>query len=70
MTTKTDLATSSSKMHNREGANNSLHFLDVLLEKEGADFLPAFTGNQHLLGNKSVGIPLAQRQEILALLKL
>ena len=33
------------------------------------DFLPAFTGNQPLLVNTPVGIPLAQRQERLALLK-
>ena len=33
------------------------------------DFLPAFTGNQPLLVNTSVGIPLAQRQERLALSK-
>ena len=41
-----------------------------LVEKEVLDFLPAFTGNQRLLVNTSVGIPLAQRQERLALLKL
>ena len=49
--------------------NNSLNFLDVLVEKDALDFLPAFTGNQRLLVNTSVGIPLAQRQERLALLK-
>ena len=37
--------------------------------KRALDFLTTFTGNQRLLGNTSVGIPLAQRQERLALLK-
>ena len=48
--------------------NNSLHFLNVLVEKKGTGL--AFTGNQRLLGNTSLGIPLAQRQERLALFKL
>ena len=48
--------------------NNSLNFLDVLVEKEGAGFL-TFTGNQRLHGNISVGIPVAQRQDRLTLLK-
>ena len=38
--------------------NNSLNFLE---KKRALDFLPAFTGNLRLLGNTSVGIPLAQR---------
>ena len=33
------------------------------------DFLPAFTGNQPLLVNTSVGIPLAQRQPKISLIK-
>ena len=41
-----------------------------IARKRALDFLPIFTGSQRLLGNTSVGIPLAQRQERLALLKL
>ena len=41
--------------------NNSLNFLDVVVEKEGIGFLPALTGNQHLQGNISVRSPLAKR---------
>ena len=33
------------------------------------NFLPVFTGIQRLLGNTSAWIPVAQRQERLALLK-
>ena len=43
--------------------NNSLNFLDVSVEKGALDFSPAFTGNQRLLVNTSVGIPLAQKLE-------
>ena len=49
--------------------NNSLTFYMVWWRKRALDFLPAFTGNQRLLVNTSVGIPLAQRQERLVLLK-
>ena len=52
-----------------EEQNNPLNFLDVLVEKETLEFLPVLTGNQPLLVNTSVGIPLAQKQEKLALLK-
>ena len=44
--------------------------LDRIDGKRALDLLPVFTGNQHLLDNISVGIPLAQRQERLAILKL
>ena len=49
--------------------NNSLNFLDVLMEKDGTEFLTSVYRNQPLLVNTSVGIPLAQRQERLALSK-
>ena len=49
--------------------NNSLNFLDVLVEKDGTGFLTSVYRKTTLLVNTSVGIPLAQRQEILALLK-
>ena len=51
--------------------NNSLSFLDVLVEKEGRalNFSPVFTGSQRLHGNTSVGIPSAENQEKLALSK-
>ena len=39
--------------------NSSLNFLDVLVEKEALDFLPACKGIRRLMGNTSVGIPLA-----------
>jgi len=50
--------------------NKSLKFLDVLVEKEGTRLLTSITGNQRLLGNTSIGIPSAQRQERLAWVKL
>jgi len=50
-------------------------FLEITLDAhhkvlKNSNFLPVFTGNQCLLGNRSVGIPLPQRQERVALLKL
>ena len=48
---------------------NSLNFLDVLVEKGGTGFLTSVYRKPTLLVNTSVGIPLAQRQDRLALSK-
>ena len=47
---KIELATLSSKIHNREGAKNSLHFLDVLVEKEGTGSLTSIYRKSTFIG--------------------
>ena len=49
--------------------NNSLNFLDVLVEKEGTGFLTSVYRKPTFTGNTSDGIPSAQKQEKSALLK-
>ena len=59
---KIELATSSSKIHNREGEQKLLAFSRCFDREKGPGFLTSIYGNQCELGNTSIGILLAQRQ--------